>query len=114
MKFPFTLLFSTCQNIISDVTRRNQKEAESLLRTQFKMELFGVHTEESTFSKMFGKQQREKEKSPMTQLKSYYQVRKSTKFLVTRLGCCFCMSRLNVVLILLKKKKKYVILLTNS
>lgn len=69
---------------IEDIRKEKENIAESMLRTQFKMELI-VYTQDTTYSKKLGKRKREGDlmnsvdtgatlKEMMKHLKSYYQV----------------------------------------
>uniref|UniRef100_A0A8C9YQ37 Interferon-induced GTP-binding protein Mx n=1 Tax=Sander lucioperca TaxID=283035 RepID=A0A8C9YQ37_SANLU len=71
-------LIKTAQMKIEAIRKERETAAESMLRTQFKMELI-VYTQDSTYSKKLGKRKREDEhgatlKEMIKHLKSYYQI----------------------------------------
>ncbi|XP_032369868.1 interferon-induced GTP-binding protein Mx [Etheostoma spectabile] len=78
-------LIKTAQMKIEAIRKERETAAESMLRTQFKMELI-VYTQDSTYSKKLGKRKREEQtstsstdsgatlKEMIKHLKSYYQI----------------------------------------
>ncbi|XP_075952176.1 interferon-induced GTP-binding protein Mx-like [Anarhichas minor] len=82
----FPNLISTAQNKIEAVRKEKETAAESMLRTQFEMEII-VYTQDSTYSKKLGKRKREDEqyctlssdsgatlREMIKHLKSYYKI----------------------------------------